>query len=407
MVILGGSRAAAALLSFLAVMLLARAVAPATLGQWSMLLAAQGYALHVAECGLRSVVTAEGGRVRGGPRALLPAYLALRLMLASAVVAVLLAGTWWLRPDLAPAMALVLTSLVAIALQLDWLALLRERPVAAGLLLLVRPAAWLALLALFGTQLDLVRLASLFASAWMLAALATWPLLRGSRAVPGGDEPAPRPRQLLALGWPLAVVTLASQLQISADLVAVGSVLGAAEAGHYYLAAQIAVAATVFANAAGQLGLARLGAVRHRPADFATALRGELAIATRLGLAVALVVGLVPPLALPLLLGETWRGAVTILPWLLPWLVLFHPANVLQAALTAARRQRTVLRVNLLGAAALGVLLVPALATGRPEACALARGLAEAVRLVLLLRAAGTSPFGAGWPGLARAARSG
>ena len=240
--ILGGSRAAAAILSFLAVMLLARAVTPAALGHWAMLLAVQGYALHVAECGLRSVATAEGRRVRGGPRALLPAYLGLRLILASTVIVTFLAGTRWLNPELGPAMALVLTSLVAIALQLDWLALLAERPVAAGLLLLVRPAAWLGLLALLGHDPGLERLATLFALAWALAAAGTWPLLRGSRAIPGGDEPAPGPRQLLSLGWPLAVVTLVGQLQISADLLAVGSVLGAAEAGHYYLAAQIAVA---------------------------------------------------------------------------------------------------------------------------------------------------------------------
>lgn len=384
---LGGARALAAGLGLLAMLQLAPATGPAVLGAWSMLLAVQGWALHLSECGLRSVVTAEGAATAGGPRRLLPVYLGTRLLLASAVVAILLLGAGWLAPAHRPALGLVLASLFAIALQLDWLALVEDRPLVAGALLLVRPAAWCLLIAAAGAPLDLDRLAALHALAWALAALASWPLLRGGPAPQAGGEPPLGPLRMLRLGLPLALATLANQGLLAADLLLVGLVLGTERAGAYYLAASLVVAGLVLANAANQIATARIGALRRDP----PALRGELArqlrSATGLGLAVALVAAVAGPPLVPRLFGPAFAESATLLLALLPWLVLQHPSAVLQGALAGARGQRALLLGNLALAAALAAALVPALAAGSVVGCALARSIAEAARLVVLARA--------------------
>ena len=58
------------------VMLVARALTPDQLGSWSLALAVQGYALHVGEFGLRSVVTTEAARAAAALPELLRRYLA-------------------------------------------------------------------------------------------------------------------------------------------------------------------------------------------------------------------------------------------------------------------------------------------------------------------------------------------
>ena len=69
---LGVARGLAALLGLAGVLLVARALTPDQLGRWSLALAVQGYALHLGEFGLRSVVTTEAARAG----AALPALLA-------------------------------------------------------------------------------------------------------------------------------------------------------------------------------------------------------------------------------------------------------------------------------------------------------------------------------------------
>lgn len=381
---LGGARALAAALGLLAMLQLAPAAGPAVLGAWSMLLAVQGWALHLSECGLRSVVTAAGGRTLGGPRRLLPVYLGTRLLVASLVIAVALAACARLAPDRLAALALVLSSLLAIALQLDWLALVEDRPVLAGLLLLVRPAAWCLLLLAAGTPLDLGQLSALFALAWALAALASWPLLATARAEAGSGEPPPDPLAMLRQGVPLALVTLGNQGLLAADLLLVGLVLGTEVAGAYYLASGLTVAGLVLANAANQIATARTGPLSGDPAALRAELGRQLGLATAAGLAQALLVAALGPLLLPVLFGPEFAPAVPLLLALLPWLVLQHPSAVLQGTLAGTHGQRPLLAASLAMALVLAGALALALVAGSAVGCALARALAEATRLVVL-----------------------
>ena len=89
----------------------------------------------------------------------------------------------------------------------------------------------------------------------------------------------------------------------------------------------------------------------------------------------------------PLAFGAGYAPAARLLLWLLPWLALQHQTTLLQGTLAALRGQRALLQGNLFLIVALLATLAPALWLGSLEGCALARGIAEAVRLAWLVGA--------------------
>ncbi len=383
---LGGARAVAALCGFAAVVLLARGLGPYEFGVWSLLLAVHGYALQFGELGLRSVLTAEAGASPSRARALLPSYLTLR---TAASTLAWLAGfvfTALHAPVFLVPVALVFASLLPAAVQFDWIALARERAVLASLLFLVRPAGFLVLLlpwSLLGG--DLGQLALLYLLGWILAAAFALPALR---LLPRGGAPPPRPvRTLLRRGLPLCITNLTSQAQYTLDLLVAGAVLGAAAVGEFYLAHAIAMAGLVFANAAGQLALARMSPLARRPAAFGLRLRGEIRIVAVTALSLGAAMILLAPWLVPFAFGDAYPRTPLLLVWLLPWFLLQHPTTLLQGTLAAVGRERRVLAGNL----AMLAVLVPALAvaawTADLRAFAAARALAELARLLTLHRA--------------------
>lgn len=373
----------------------ARAAGPAGIGLWSMALAFQGYALQLGELGLRSAVTAEAIRTRGGARALIGRYLALRLGISAATIAASLAFVALWRPEHLALMALTLASLIPIACQLDWVPLVEGRALAAVVPLAARPAAFLLLLLAWPAPLTPEAIALAFLLAWCVTAALSLPPLRHPSRV-AGEAPPPRPAHLLRQGLGFAAVTLASQLLLSADLLAVGFGVGIEAAGIYYLASAIAVAGTVLANAAGQLALARLGGSR----GDAAAMRREAGRICRAGIMAGLPVAILMPAAAWLLLpvlGAGFEPAMPVLCALAPWVVLSHLTTPLQALLGAAGRQPAALRANVGAVAALLPLLAAAAWVGGIWAFAAARTAAELVRLMLLAHAAGLAlPFIAG-----------
>lgn len=384
MALLGGSRLAAALLAFAAITLAARRLGPAELGLWGLALAVQGYALHLGELGLRSVATAEAGSRKGGARLILPVYLKTRFALSLGVYGLGLLACLWLRPDLLGLMALILASVVLIALMMDWVALVEDRPGQAGIMLLARPAVFLSLLLLLPGVATAEGLAGLFALSWAAAALLSWSCLR--RTAPPPAAAPPRARELLALGWPLFTVTLLNQAQISLDLLLVGWTLGTAAAGQYYLASQITVAALVFANAMGQLAMARMARHRDDAVAFRVGLKAELRTLGMISLGLGAGLGGIAPWLVPRLFGAAYGDAAGLLVWFVPWLVLQGFTTLLQGAMTARRQQPDLLRANLVMVTAMAPLLLIAMASGHLEAFALTRALTEAIRLAILVK---------------------
>ncbi|MDX6752504.1 oligosaccharide flippase family protein [Geminicoccaceae bacterium 1502E] len=382
--LLGGGRALAALLGFLAVREIALRLDPVHLGLWGMILAVQGLCLHLGEAGLRSVATAEAGRMEGGTAAILRPYLALRLCLSAlAVLAGWVAGLL-LLPEPGMALPLVLASIPAVALQLDWLALVRGDNGRAAALLLVRPACFLLLL-MVAAPATPQGVAAAFLAAWWLAALASWPGALAPPKAPGRDPP-PRWRALLSAGLPLAGTTLVNQAMLGLDLLLAGLLIGPAAAGGYWLAASMAVAGLVLANAQGQLALARLGPLRDNEQKFAASLAADCRATSLLGAALALLGTAAAPLAVPLLFAGRHDDTALLLAMLMPWLALQHPSTLLQSALAATGRRPALLRASLAALAVFATAATAAALAGSLPAMALARALGEAVRVALLVR---------------------
>jgi lipopolysaccharide exporter len=381
--VLALARGGAALLGLAGVLVVAHALSAEELGRWSLALAIQGYALHLGEFGLRGVVTTEAARVGRRLPELLARYLRLRLTLSALALGAVLLGCALLRPADLLLVGLVGASILPIALQLDWLALVDDRNALAAALLLARPLAFLALLGLLPHEPGTAAIAGCFLAAWVLAAIVSWTSL--DRPAGSGPGVVPIPAAMLRRGGSLAVVTLTNQAQLSADLLVVGLVLGAADAGDYYLAGQILVAALLFANAAGQIALARLPALAGEPERLRAVLGAEMARLLWFAVMAALVIAVAAPPIVPGLFGAEHAGAAEALLWLLPWFVLQHPTTLLQAALTAAGREDQVVCAN--GVAIAVLLPVLAMAALEPDLAgfAVARSGAEAARVAALL----------------------
>jgi O-antigen/teichoic acid export membrane protein len=210
-------------------------------------------------------------------------------------------------------------------------------------------------------------------------------VLLGRRPAPSALGSVRAAPAMLRAGAPLCAVTLTNQAMTSADLLIVGAVVGVAAAGDYYLASQVAVAALVVANAAGQSALARLASLAGDPAAFAVRLGAELRLVSALGLILAVGLALAGPAVATRAFGPEHAMVGPLLWSLLPWLALQHPTTLLQGALAAARRERAVLRGNLVMLAALVPALALAALAGSLWAFPLARGLAEAARLAALV----------------------
>jgi hypothetical protein len=139
------------------------------------------------------VATAEAAREPGRVPALLARYLPLRLAASAVVLAAVAAGVGLLAPAQAPVVILAAAGVLATAAQLDWVALADGRHALAGALLLVRPAAFLALLAAAPSLSEPGTVALFFLASWSLAAIASWwrsPAVRPAR----GRRPGTRQR---------------------------------------------------------------------------------------------------------------------------------------------------------------------------------------------------------------------
>ncbi len=381
LVTMGGSRAVAACLGFLATLLVARALPPETLGLWSMALAVQGIALHFGEAGLRSVATAETARTPELAGAYLCRTVALRLLISTAVIGLASLAAWrWSAGDWRLT-ALLATSLWPIALQLDWLPLAQGRNRLAAGLLLVRPLSFVLLLLSIPLAEEPLQLAWLYLAAWWLAALVSWPCLG---LLPRSAGAGLGVCALLRNALPIAAGTVASQLLLGLDILLVGARFGPADAAFYFLASAVLVAGLVVANGLGQSALARLGARADDPPAFRAALAADLRLVAGVALITALTAVSLAPLVLPLAFGAAYAPAVGVLFWLIPWFVLAQATPILQAALAATRQGDRLLVANLWMVLGFALGLAVAWQVETLWAFALARGFAEFVRLVAL-----------------------
>lgn len=370
------ARLVAAGLGFLSTMVLAPVLGPAALGIYALALNVQGWSQHVAELGLRTAVTAAAARC-GSARDLVAPYLLARLATTTITLLVLSGATMLLAAEALPVILVVSLSLVAMALQLDWVALVAGCPVRASIPLVVRPALFLAGIAVTAVLaprgLDALAAAALFSLSWTGACVVSW---MGAGPI-AWRAPVERVAALLRAGPPLAGNSLLNQALVGIDLWVVAHVAGLAAVGPYFLAAQIATAGTVTANAVGQARLARPGAAGGS-AD------GLVAVAW-LGASIATALIALAPTVVEAVLGSGDAPvAGLVVPFAL-WCALQHLSVPLQSAVTRADRAARLLGAAQAAFATTVVVLAVAAASGSVVIVAWARVIAELVRIALLL----------------------
>lgn len=320
-VIGGGARLVAAAIGLVGTTLAARGLGSEGWGTWALLFAAFGWAQHLAEFGLRTVGMLEAGRVGELRLGLLRDLLRTRAIawLVTATGFVVLAGSW--LPGQVAAAAWLALALAMIALNLDWAALVRGRPVAAALATVTRPLAFLVVLLLLPRPLEVLDLARATCLAWAATAMVTLPEWRA--AFRASSPPARSTLRLLRAGLPFGLVTLTSQLVASIDLVLVGWILGAAAAGMFGIVLTLAQTATLGAQAAAQWWLARTAQLDAR------AVRRALADTIMLGIAVGGAMALLGPFLVRQLFGADWAEAARLVPLAGLWVALAHPSTLL------------------------------------------------------------------------------
>ena len=373
----GGARLIAACIGLLATTVAARALGPTNWGVWVVLFAAFGWMQHVAEWGLRSVALVEGGRSGRVGTGTLSDLTRTRALVLLPAAGCLVGGVWLWRGDLGPAAAWVAAALAAIALNFDWVALVRGRPLLPGVTLIVRPSvALLVLLALPAPlTIDDVALATFagFAAAAALGSLA----LAGLDADPPERRPA-KAIPLLRSGTPYFLVTAANQLAASADLIAVAWVLGSTAAGTFGLVATLGQTATLGAQASAQWWLARSGRSDAPP------LRRIVIETAWLGCLVGCAFALVGPPVTLVLFGDAWLQAAILLPSAGLFVALAHVTAVL-GAIDSVRGHASAVAVLQLATQAVAwpAQLLVASHFGL-AGVVLLRGAIEAIRVVML-----------------------
>lgn len=370
------ARLLAAGLGFLSTLVLAPLLGPVALGVYALALNVQGWSQHAAELGLRTAVTAAAAQT-GSARELLVPYLVARLTTTAITLLAVAGTTLLLAAEALPVVLAASLSLVAMALQLDWVALVSGRPVVASIPLVARPALFLvgvaATAALAPDGLDALGAAALFSLSWAGACAVSW-----VRAGPvRWRAPIERVLELLRAGPPLAGNSILNQALVGIDLWIVAHLAGLGVVGPYYLAAQIATAGTVTANAIGQARLARPGT----PAASSEGLVAVLWLGA--GIAAAMIV--IAPTLVEIALGGTEAPIAALMVPLALWCALQHLSVPLQSTVTRSGRSARLLGAAQAAFAATLVVLALAAASGSVLLVAWARVLAELVRITLLL----------------------
>ena len=380
-----GARLCAACVGLFATTLAARSLGPAAWGGWVILFAAFGWSQHLAEWGLRSEGLVRGGRMGSVGIGLVRDLALARMPVLVLAICCLVAGTCLWRPDLVMASAWLGATLVAIAMNLDWVALVRGRPWLPGATLILRPTVSVAVLLALPQPLTAATLAfatfSGFAAAAVLGAMS----MIGIRASPRHYN---RVSSIILLrsGTSFFLVTAANQLAASADLIAVAWMLGASSAGTFGLIITIAQASTMGAQASSQWWLAR--AAR---ADLAHMRRiiGETAL---LGALVGVTLAMLGPTLISRLFGPEWREAARLLPLLGSFVALAHVTAVLGALRCVQGRAPAVAAIQIATQLAAWPMQLVAAASFGLTGVILLRSITEIFRLIMLASLEWTKP---------------
>jgi O-antigen/teichoic acid export membrane protein len=255
------------------------------------------------------------------------------------------------------------------------------------------------LLALVGMAVVLVWLrAGLLGAVLMQAGIvvfvSVWLALRVHRLAPiRGRFDAPLGREMLAFGGKSYLQTLAATLHLRIDQFMIGYLLDPAQVGLYAVAVNLTNLLLRVPDALGTVLFPRLAGAAEERAHAATAEVCRLTVGlVVLGAAGFLVAG---PVAIPVLFGARFAGAIAPLLVLLPGVVMMSLYLILSRNFTSRNRQQ----VNIVAAAlALGINVASNLwliphwgIVGAAISSCLSYGVAALVLLVAFVRESGFS----------------
>lgn len=233
---LAAGEAVTGLLRFLALVAVARALGPESLGYLNVAVVAVGYALAFTHSGLDTLGMRDAARKGADPAAELQRLVALRLALAMIVYPVVVIGTFLISDDplMRASLSILATSLFASAVDLRWLFIgtQRTRPVAAASII----SSLFYLLAVLGFVRDPhdLLMAVAFQAGSELLLAATYAV--SARARFGAWRPRLDRsfiRSALVNSFPVTALKTTRSFQLGFDVVFIKLFVGAAEAGVY------------------------------------------------------------------------------------------------------------------------------------------------------------------------------
>lgn len=376
-----GARIVTVTAGFGASWLQARYLSPSGLGVLAVIVTIHGYATLLGEAGVRNAALAETAEAGVLGDRLLRAYYRVRLRVTALVLAVIgLAAPKFTSLD-ARTLALLLIAVAITPFLLDWALLACRLYAWAALAQIVRPIANLGLNVTFLlTGAFTVTTALLaFTGSWVAAAGVSVFLVR-SRGIlsKAGREGSVR-RGLGLRSAILGATALASQAQITGDLLFVSALGGAALAGQYYIAASVITAALVGANAISQACLAEFSRLQVSAEDYQRAVgrhaRTVALVAT--GLTLALLV--FSRAAVPAVFGQQYVVAGRLVSAMTLYFFSYHLYALGSSVLIAQGRDRAVLCSSLLSLAVFLAAVVPAFRIGGVYGVAFVNGVGMTV----------------------------
>tara|TARA_R110000744_G_scaffold305580_2_gene413860 strand:- start:1501 stop:2820 length:1320 start_codon:yes stop_codon:yes gene_type:complete len=385
---MSSGRAAQAILSFVAVSILARIMGPENLGVYSVVLASYYYCLHISEFGLRAIVIREWNRGAIKGIDFLSNYFLIRGAISCliCILSYFICSVYF--PEFIFLVPIIMASTIFNTFQVDWVLLVTERYLTSSWILVIRPAAYCLLLSLlyYYSSLTLATLSISFLCSWVLLTIGTWLVNKEVLIIKLSAISVKGITGLLKNGSPIFVVAIIGQAIQSIDLLYIGSIYGAKKAGFYYLCSAIIVAATIFANSMSQITLGKMSNYVNNLTIFRQVLLADfklmLIIATILSL---FIVGVVRPL-IPILFGHEYTPSSLIILYFVPYFYIYHINSLLTSCYIVLNKQKELLVLNIarISLLLIGITLI-ASNNGDIHLIALLKGFIELILSIYIL----------------------
>lgn len=362
LIAMSSGRAAQAILSFVAVSIVARLLGPESLGVYSVILAVFYYCMHVSEFGLRSIAIREWHNKMKKGVTNIGSYFFIRVTLALFVSISSYVVSKVYFTDYAIVILIIMLSTLFMAIQIDWVLLVTERYLASSWVLVIRPAVYCISIYIFylNNSLTLITLATSFLISWVLLAAGTWLINRESLLVGIKKISIEDVKELSFNGLPIFLIALIGQAIQSIDLLYIGAHYGAKQAGFYYLCSAIVVAGTIFANSMSQISLSKMSKHLENKTQFNNVLFDDFKLLIVIATVLSLLLYIVVSPLIPIIFGEEYVPSSSLILYFIPYFFMYHVNALLSSCYIVINRQKELLILNVVRIALLliGILII-------------------------------------------------